>query len=167
MPAIRIRPVAEIREAVETAFRRHRRRLLELLPGADVSHVGSTAVPGALTKGDVDLLVHVSAADFKPAVRALRTAYAVHQRENWTATFASFVDLDAADPPVGVQLVVCGSDEDLLFEPFIEALTNDPALLDEYNALKTRLNGTDYEHYTREKGAFVERVLGERLGPWQ
>jgi GrpB-like predicted nucleotidyltransferase (UPF0157 family) len=83
----------------------------------------------------------------------------LHQPENWTATFASFVDPNAADPPVGVQLVVPGSDEESIFEPFIEALTQDPRLLDEYNALKTRLDGADYDRYTREKGEFVERVL--------
>jgi GrpB-like predicted nucleotidyltransferase (UPF0157 family) len=129
------------------------------VPDAKVTHVGSTAIPGALTKGDLDLLVRVPAGDFESSVRALRSAYAVHQPENWTATFASFVDPDAADPPVGVQLVVPGSDEESLFEPFIAALTRDPCLLDEYNALKTRLDGADYDRYTREKGEFVERVL--------
>jgi GrpB-like predicted nucleotidyltransferase (UPF0157 family) len=160
--AIRIRPVADISAAVETAFRRHRAQISELVPDADVVHVGSTAVPGTLTKGDLDLLVRVAAGDLESAVCALRTAYAVHQPENWTASFASFVDPKATDPPVGVQVVVRGSDEEPLFEPFIEALTEDFRLVDEYNALKTRLDGADYERYTREKGEFIERVLKRR-----
>jgi GrpB-like predicted nucleotidyltransferase (UPF0157 family) len=106
--------------------------------------------------------VRVPGGGFEPAVLALRSAYAVHQPENWTASFASFVDPNATDPPVGVQLAVSGSDEEALFEPFVEALTEDPTLLDEYNALKTRLDGADYERYTREKGEFVERVLKGR-----
>jgi GrpB-like predicted nucleotidyltransferase (UPF0157 family) len=162
MTVIRIRPEAEIREAVEAAFLRHRERISKLLPNADVAHIGSTAVPGALTKGDLDLLVRVPGGGFEPAVRALQTAYAVHQPENWTTSFASFVDPNATDPPMGVQLAVSGSDEEALFAPFVEALTEDPALLDEYNALKTSLDGADYERYTREKGEFVERVLKGR-----
>jgi GrpB-like predicted nucleotidyltransferase (UPF0157 family) len=89
----------------------------------------------------------------------LRGAYAIHQPENWSPTFASFVDPDASDPPVGVQLVVAGSKDEALFEPFVAALRDDPELLAEYNALKRRLDGSDYELYTREKGEFVERVL--------
>lgn len=44
-----------IRGAVKRALARHRRRLQRLLPLADIVHVGSTAVPGSLTKGDLDL----------------------------------------------------------------------------------------------------------------
>jgi GrpB-like predicted nucleotidyltransferase (UPF0157 family) len=158
--AIRIRPVSEV--PVEACLRAQRARIERLLPGADLVHVGATAVPGALTKGDVDLMVRVSSGEFEPAVRALRSAYAIHQPENWTPTYASFVDPAATDPPVGVQVVVAGSRDEALFEPFLDALRGDPALLDEYNALKRRLDGSDYERYTREKGDFIERAMSRR-----
>jgi GrpB-like predicted nucleotidyltransferase (UPF0157 family) len=154
---IRIRPVDEV--AFETAVRRHGARIARLLPGAEVTHVGSTAVPGALTKGDVDLMVRVAADELEAAARALSGAYAIHQPENWSPTFASFLDAEAGDPPVGVQLVAEGSKDEALFEPFLAALRDDPELLAEYNALKRRLDGSDYELYTRAKGEFIERVL--------
>jgi GrpB-like predicted nucleotidyltransferase (UPF0157 family) len=157
---IRIRPEAEIRAAAEGAFDAHRARIAELLPEADIEHVGSTSIPGALTKGDVDLLVRVEEGAFATASATLRELYAVHQPENWTPTYASFSDPEAADPPVGVQLAVKGSPDDALFGPFREAMMSDPALLAEYNALKLRLDGADYERYTKVKGEFVERVLG-------
>jgi GrpB-like predicted nucleotidyltransferase (UPF0157 family) len=72
------------------------------------------------------------------------------------------VDPAATDPPVGVQLVVAGSEDEALFEPFLDALRADPALLDEYNTLKRRLDGSDYEGYTREKGEFIERAMSRR-----
>jgi GrpB-like predicted nucleotidyltransferase (UPF0157 family) len=81
---------------------------------------------------------------------------------NWTPTYASFVDPAATDPPGGVQLVVVGSRDEALFEPFLDALRGDPALLDEYNALKRRLDGSDYERHTREKGDFIERAMSQR-----
>jgi hypothetical protein len=40
-------------------------------------------------------------------------------------------------------------------------LIRDPGLLAEYNALKLRLDGEDYEQYTAVKGEFVERVLAD------
>lgn len=138
--------------------------MLALLPDAEVEHVGATAVPGALTKGDVDVLVRVTERDFAEAVSILRKRYAIHQPHNWTRTLASFKTPDASDPPVGVQLVVAGSDADDFFGPFRDALINDPALLAEYNALKMGLDGLDYESYTERKGAFVENVLRRASG---
>jgi GrpB-like predicted nucleotidyltransferase (UPF0157 family) len=161
MAPVRIRPEAEIREAAQSAFAEHRERVLELLPEVDVEHVGATSIPGALTKGDLDLLVRVEASRFEGAVAALRGTYAVHQRENWTPTYASFVDAEATGLPVGVQVAVAGSADDALFGPFREALVRDPALLAEYNALKLRHDGEEYERYTAVKGAFVERVLAD------
>jgi GrpB-like predicted nucleotidyltransferase (UPF0157 family) len=100
----------------------------------------------------------VDAAGFDAAVVTLRGLYAVHQPENWTPTYASFLDPAAVDPPVGVQLAVRGSADDLLFAPFRQALI-DPALLRAYNDLKLSLDGADYELYTDVKGAFVDQVL--------
>ena len=69
MSAVGIRPEAEIRNVATTAFKDHRDRVLGLIPVAEVEHVGSTSIPGALTKGDVDLLVRVHAGEFDAADR--------------------------------------------------------------------------------------------------
>jgi GrpB-like predicted nucleotidyltransferase (UPF0157 family) len=116
------------------------------------------------TKGDVDLLVRVSEPDFPAAVEALRRRYAIHQPHNWTPTLASFKAPDEASVGVGIQLVVEGSDADGFFGPFRDALMNTPALLAEYNQLKLRLDGLDYEQYTEQKGEFIERVLRNLSG---
>ena len=79
-----------------------------------------------------------------------------------TPALASFADPDAADPPVGIQLVVRGSEPDRFFGPFRDALIGSDALLAEYNALKLRLDGLEYERYTELKGQFIERVLSEQ-----
>lgn len=156
---VRIRPGSDIREAAEAAFAEHRKRLTDLVPGAVIEHVGSTAVPGALTKGDLDVLVRVDADRFDAAVGKLRGAHTIHQPHNWTPTLASFVDRAAADPPVGIQLVVAGSPDDLLFGPFRDTLISDRALLEQYNALKRFHDGSDYQTYTDVKSEFVLRVL--------
>jgi GrpB-like predicted nucleotidyltransferase (UPF0157 family) len=150
---------AEVREATQAAFEKHRDHVLALVATAEIEHVGSTSVPGALTKGDVDLLVRVQADEFAAAVVAMGAHYAVHQPENWTPTLASFACDSPGDPPVGVQVVVAGSSDDALFGPFRDALIRDPGLLADYNALKRRYDGEDYQLYTEVKGEFVERVL--------
>ena len=57
---------------------------------------------------------------------------------------------------------MAGSRDEALFEPFLDALRDDPALLAEYNTLKRRLDGSDYERYTREKGDFIEQAMSRR-----
>jgi len=127
--SVRIRRAEEIQDLARAAFDAYRRDVVALLPAAEVEHVGATAVPGALTKGNVDLLVRVPERDFAEAVLILRKRYVVHQPHNWTRTLASFKAPGASDPPVGIQLVVAGSDADGFFGPFRDALINDPALL--------------------------------------
>jgi GrpB-like predicted nucleotidyltransferase (UPF0157 family) len=161
MAVVRIRRADDVHELAEAAVCAHRRSVLELVPGAEVEHVGATAVPGALTKGDVDLLVRVGEADFSVAADALGSRYTIHQPHNWTPTLASFSATDAGELPVGVQLVVRGSKADRFFGPFRDALINSRTLLTEYNELKLRLDGLEYERYTEQKGQFIERVLRE------
>jgi GrpB-like predicted nucleotidyltransferase (UPF0157 family) len=162
---VRIRHAEDVHDLAEAAVDDHRRVVLRLVPGAEVEHVGATAVPGALTKGDVDLLVRVGEREFPAAVEALLSRYAIHQPHNWTPTLASFNAPDAGELPVGIQLVVRGSDADRFFGPFRDALINSHTLLAEYNELKLRLDGLEYERYTKEKGQFVERVLRELNDP--
>jgi GrpB-like predicted nucleotidyltransferase (UPF0157 family) len=161
MAVVRIRRVDDVQDLANAAVCAHRRSVLELVPGAEVEHVGATAVPGALTKGDVDLLVRVGEADFSAAADALASRYAIHQPHNWTPTLASFSAADAGQLPVGIQLVVTGSEADRFFGPFRDALINDQTLLAEYNELKLRLDGLEYERYSEQKGQFIERVLRE------
>jgi GrpB-like predicted nucleotidyltransferase (UPF0157 family) len=87
--------------------------------------------------------------------------YAIHQPHNWTRTLASFNAPDRGELPVGIQLVVTGSDADRFFGPFRDALIDSQAPLAEYNELQLRLDGLEYERYTEQKGQFIERVLRE------
>ena len=164
MTIVRLRPEAEVRAAAQRAFEEHRSTILEAVPDSAVEHVGATAVPGAVTKGDLDLLVRVSAERFEGASDCLRRLCAVHQPHNWTPTLASYVDPESSDPPVGVQLVVAGSSDDAMFRRFRDALTADAGLAAEYDALKRRHDGQEYERYTEAKGEFIEQTLA-RLTP--
>jgi GrpB-like predicted nucleotidyltransferase (UPF0157 family) len=53
------------RTAAEALFEAVTRELEPMLPAsATVLHVGATAVPGCLTKGDLDIVVRVDRGDF-------------------------------------------------------------------------------------------------------
>lgn len=132
-----------------------------MLPDTDVQHVGGTAVPGALTKGDVDLCVRVAQVRFQDAVAALRSVYAIHQPENWTATYASFKD-ETGELPVGIQLTVAGSLDDH-FVATRDLLRSDANLLLRYNALKSA-HRRDNDRYREAKATFFDNLTTKRLG---
>ena len=130
---------------------------MDLLPDAEVRHTGGSSLPGALTLGDLDLHVRVRPERFAAAVEALLTLYEVFRRDHWTDAFATFTDPRATDPPIGVALTAVGTEHDLRFVRAWERLGADPALLDEYNALKRRYV-RDPARYEAEKSAFFTRL---------
>ena len=169
MSGLHFRPVAEVWPQINRAFKRQSRTIRSLLPAAEVEHMGATAVPGSITKGDLDLLVRVPEERFASAVAALETRYAIHQPENWTAAYASFADAPADDPPVGVQLVVAGSDLDVAFVSIRGLLRSRPDLVERSNELKRSFEEGDPEEYVMAKQIFIEGLLRDiepaRFGP--
>jgi uncharacterized protein len=154
-------PVDEFRRQADSIVVTAAASIERLLGGVEIDHIGATAIPGVLTKGDVDVLVRVPREDFPTAVAACKGRYAIHQPENWTDDFASFKDDITFSLPLGIQLVVRDSAADF-FCYLRDRLRADPRLLAEYNRLKTRHQGGKPEAYWRAKNRFFERLLAER-----
>ena len=135
-------------------------RLGAVLPhDAEIEHVGATAVPGCLTKGDLDVVVRVTPDAFAAAERTLSHLFERDLGSDRTDSFAAFKD-DEAQPPLGVQLVVRGTPLDV-FVRFRDRLRADPGLVAQYNAIKLRHNGRGMDTYRAAKSAFIETVLAQ------
>jgi GrpB-like predicted nucleotidyltransferase (UPF0157 family) len=161
MAGLAFHPVEVFRRQADSIVATAAASIERLLGAVKIDHIGATAIPGALTKGDVDVLVRVPREDFPPAVAACKERYAIHQLENWNNDFASFKDEITFSLPLGIQLVVQDSGADF-FRYLRDRLRADPRLLTEYNQLKTRHQGGKPEAYWRAKNRFFERVLAER-----
>lgn len=150
--------VETARGDAERLFERMSSELRAFLPSSvDIRHIGATAVTGCLTKGDLDIVVRVDAADFTAADAALVARFARNLGSKRTASFSSFEDAETS-PHLGIQLTVAGGEDDD-FHLFVEALTRDPALVAQYNALKRQFDGKSMDVYRAAKGAFVTTVL--------
>ncbi|MFT3862872.1 MAG: GrpB family protein [Solirubrobacterales bacterium] len=149
----------EIRERVGALFERHRTELLTLLPRARVEHIGSTAVPGSLTKGDLDLCVLVSAPAFGPATRTLAARHEIHQPDNWTPTFAGFTAPAEGGIDVGIQLAVAGSADERAFVGWRDRLRSDPSLRARYDEIKRRHHDDGADAYRAAKARLIEEAL--------
>ncbi len=145
----------DIRAKAEALFTAEKEKLLKLFPYADIQYVGSTAVPGTLSKGDVDINVRVSAEKFQAVVEKLKTLYEINQPYNWTNNFASFKD-DTRE--LGVQATIIGSPDDY-FVAQRDYLKNHPEAVSEYNALKEKFEGGDMDEYRKAKEGFFKKLL--------
>ena len=126
-------------------------------PGADIRHIGATAIDGCLTKGDLDIVVRVEKTDFEFVRDRLAARFERNGGSPYTDEFASFTD-EARVPHLGVQLTVKGGELDV-FHVFTDALNADHDLVERYNDLKRKFCGASMDLYRREKATFIEAVL--------
>ncbi len=146
-----LRPAEEFRDRALAVLAAERERLAGL---GELVLVGGSSVPGALTRGDVDLHLRVPPADFAATVARLRDRYAVVHPEIWAPTLATFTV--PAELPTGLAATPVGSEHDLRFTRTWQLLAADPALVAEYNAVKLAAADPDYES---SKSAFFDSVL--------
>ena len=145
----------------QTAFEAVRWSLVGILPPSTVVlHVGATAVSGCLTKGDLDIAIRVSQADFASTDVILADRFARNIGSVRTSEFSAFEDRAHA-LPVGIQLAVRGSSFDF-FHSFTDALREDSELVLRYNNLKLAHRGKPMIDYRVAKDAFITEVLRTR-----
>jgi GrpB-like predicted nucleotidyltransferase (UPF0157 family) len=146
------------RAAADTLFNRMAASLRPLLPAsAEITHVGSTAVPGCLTKGDLDIVVRIPPVDFVAADAVLASRLDRNAGSVRTDTFAAFEDATTA-PHLGIQLTAIGGPFDH-FHLFTAALLRDATIVERYNMLKIQYHGRPMNEYRAAKDAFIAEVL--------
>ncbi|WP_053220044.1 GrpB family protein [Virgibacillus senegalensis] len=149
-------PESVFREKAEKVFAKHRKLILKRLPQSEVHYIGSTAVKGSLTKGDVDLQVRIDQQDFPEAKKVLQEIYAINEGSYQTSFFCAFETEDQL--PIGVQLTVNGSEVDHFWKT-TRFLQENPSCNEAYNQLKRQFNGKDMENYRDAKAEFLAEVL--------
>jgi GrpB-like predicted nucleotidyltransferase (UPF0157 family) len=152
----------QFQERADLTFERCSAELRQLLPFAEIEHIGSTAIPGTLTKGDLDILVRVSTSE--QLVRAdelLAQRYQRNTGSDRNFEFSSFKNEDL-DPPLGIQVVLKDSAYDQ-FIKFRDLLRASPALVKAFNDLKAKFEGCSMDEYRTAKTGFIQSILSGEL----
>ncbi|ASS76791.1 hypothetical protein CIG75_18815 [Tumebacillus algifaecis] len=157
MERVQFAEQSSFHQAAERLFAEQKARIISLLPAAQVEHVGSTAVPGSLTKGDLDIQVRVAKADFERAVELLSELYPRNEGNLQTDSFCSF-QADQLLLPLGVQLTAFGSEYDFFWK-FREVMLANPSYVDQYNQLKRHFQGNEMDAYRIAKHEFFQTLM--------
>lgn len=127
------------------------------LPEAEVEHIGSSAIKGAYSKGDLDVLVRVSKDKFLPSVKIIESlGFSI---KKGTLRTESLCMLEGKDD-VAIQLIEAGSQ----FENFVHfrnKMNRRPDLVEQYNQLKLNCTGLTAEEYRARKSKFIGAILVE------
>jgi GrpB-like predicted nucleotidyltransferase (UPF0157 family)/ribosomal protein S18 acetylase RimI-like enzyme len=147
--------VASHRAKANRLFGDIAQRLRTLVPFAHIEHVGSTALPDGLTKGDLDVQVRVRLEDYDRACHVLASELEPNPG-GFVEQGKSFKD-DTSDPPLGVHVTVIGGPSDIQHRQR-DYLARRPHLRAEYDAVKRTFEGGDMSAYREAKDAFFTRV---------
>jgi GrpB-like predicted nucleotidyltransferase (UPF0157 family) len=150
-------PEEHFRSQVLQRFECLKLEFTALIPGADIQHVGSTAIPGSLTKGDLDIQVRVVSSTYPGAKQRLSEIYDVNIGGFAADDAVSFEDYTSV-PSVGIHLTVIGGSADIQWR-FRDLLTASESRRQEYDDLKRQFEGKSMMKYRKAKEAFVTRVL--------
>lgn len=133
--------------------------LTAILPEARVEHVGSSAVPGAWSRGGVDICVAAPRGTFDEALGVLGEAGYVQRSLDDSGDRHALLAAPDAAVPLALRLIETGSTHESMMR-LRDALRADAALLARYNAIRMAaapLGGLAYAH---AKAAFFAGFLG-------
>lgn len=131
--------------------------LAPVLPQARIEHVGASAIPGAISKGDLDVLLIVPPGTLAQAVATLCTLGYQEKPDTLRTTQLCMLLSPRSDIDLALQVIEAGSRFEF-FLHFRDALRADPALVEEYNRIKRVMAGAEEVQYRTAKGEFIETV---------
>ncbi len=146
----------EYQSDCELKYQHYKTKVHELLPKARVEHIGSSSIPNAISKGDLDILVCVNKAELESAAQAL-TLLNFREKENTLRT-DELCMLESLDDDVAFQVVAKGAEFEL-FISFRDKLRSNPSLVSSYNELKLGCEGMTHCDYREIKSTFIVQVL--------
>ena len=148
-------------DKVNTIFKDLKKDLLDKIPYCRVEHVGSSAIPGTISKGDLDVFVGIDQDKFENALVQIKDLGFIEKQDTLRTQSLCMLITDKYNHDVAVQLVANHSEwEDFLL--FRDLLRSNPILVEEYNQLKLECVDLNENDYRLKKSQWIESLLKNR-----
>lgn len=146
---------SEYQERVESAFSVLKKKLSEALPWAEIEHIGSSAIKGAVSKGDLDVLVRINRDEFPAAIQIIESlGFSIKQDTLRTESLCML----QGSGDTAIQLIERGSKFEM-FIKFRDLMNASPELVKQYNQLKMSCAGLSEDEYRKRKSEFIQTLL--------
>lgn len=150
----------EFVDVLNQIFATLKSRILQVLPQGEVDHIGSSAIKGAISKGDLDILVRVRPDKMTEAIKAIESlGFKIKEGTLRTESLCMLVTTEFNED-VAIQLIAHGSEfEDFLH--FRDKLNSNPDLVIKYNQLKIKSTNLTPNEYRIKKSEFIQKILSQ------
>jgi GrpB-like predicted nucleotidyltransferase (UPF0157 family) len=129
-----------------------------ILPQARIEHIGSSSIPGSLSKGDLDVFIGIDQSFFNQALSLIKSLGFYDKEGTFRSNELCMLVTDKFNYDVAIQLVSNGSEfEDFL--KFRDILKMNKKLVEEYNEIKFLAQSSGENEYRQRKDIFISRVL--------
>lgn len=145
-------------EHVNNLFAVLSKELRSILPNARIEHIGSSAVTGSISKGDLDVFVGIDHSYFNQALSLIKSLDFSEKEGTFRSDELCMLVTNKFNYDVAVQLVSNGSE----FEDFIkfrDLLKTNPEFVKEYNEVKLMAQSLDENEYRQKKSIFIAKIL--------
>ncbi|HSC83677.1 MAG TPA: GrpB family protein [Pseudomonas sp.] len=132
--------------------------ILARLPGTRIEHIGSSAIPGAISKGDVDLCVLVAPTQFDYVLCVLEELGYQQKLDTLRTEQLCMLVSPRRDIDLAIQLITLGSEFEF-FLTFRDALLASAELVERYNQVKLDAAHLPEDEYRSAKSCFIDAVL--------
>ncbi|MBX9900192.1 MAG: GrpB family protein [Burkholderiaceae bacterium] len=136
-------------------------QLIAIFPFAKIEHIGSSAIPGALSKADLDICMIVDSAMLENVVQTLKHHAYIEKTGTLRTEELCMLECTLVGNDHAVQVVASGSEFERFFITFRNILRARPDLVADYNRIKVETAALGVEKYREAKSRFISLVLAD------
>lgn len=146
----------------ETTYIKVSCEVLKLLPWARTEHIGASSILGAISKGDLDIVVLVPDHLHEHSVAQLESVgYKIKLDTHRCSELCMLVS--PTDDNIALQVIARSSKFKDIFTNFRDRLLRDPSLVIAYNEVKLKSCHLSEHQYREAKSEFIEKILNLQL----
>lgn len=157
--SIQLKKSVDYQPRLERIFLQTKQDLALIIPNCIIEHIGSSAIPQAISKGDLDICVIVPTDTQLEDIVQILKIQGYTEKTNTLRTAELCMLLSPRDDlDLALQVIQQGSE----FENFIyfrDVLRKNLELVDEYNQLKAQSAQLSHEMYRQAKAEFIHQIL--------
>lgn len=139
-------------------FETLRRELEPLLPYHSIEHIGASAIPGAVSKGDLDICIVTPQGPISATINTIKALGYREKEETLRTDQLCMLIPMSGNRDVALQVIEAGSQFEF-FLTFRDALRANPDWVSEYNRVKQDASSLTEERYRHRKTDFIESIL--------